>query len=334
MKRPEFKNSGFAGVIDGVLETSIVGGFSRIGYEVRSRSGSWVDPDRTMFAGRVVAVTGATSGLGLSMAHRLRELDADVILIGRQPSKLDDVVWKLQEQPATGTLRSVVCDLSDLESVRRASTELAAFDKIDVLVHNAGSLSKDRHISAQGFESTIATQVLGPFLMTTLLADRINDSVITVSSGGMYAAALPDFAAGRSLEMTEASYDGTRQYALAKRAQVTLNEMWATARHDPRFYAMHPGWADTPGVQESLPKFRTLTRPLLRTSAQGADSVLWLASKAREEQSAPPSGSFICDRQVRPVHRLGSTRKSDVASNRSALWDWCVDRVHSYSSPI
>lgn len=320
--------------VDGLLDVSIVGGFSRVGYEIRSRARSWTELDRSMFTGRVVAVTGATSGLGLAMARRLRTLDADVILIGRQPSKLDDVTWKIQEHPSTGTLRSVVCDLSDLESVRRASVELAAMGKVDVLVHNAGSLSKERRVSPQGFESTIATHVLGPFLMTTLLADHIADSVITVSSGGMYAAALPDFANGRSLEMPESAYDGTRQYALAKRAQVTLNEMWAAARNDPRFYAMHPGWADTPGVQESLPKFRTFTKPLLRTSDQGADSVLWLASKSRRDSSGPASGAFICDRQVRTLHRLGSTRKSDTPSNRSALWDWCVDRVHSYSSPL
>lgn len=320
--------------VDGALDASIVGGFSRLGYEIRSRTGAWENLDRSMFTGRTVAVTGATSGLGLALAKRLRSLDADVVLIGRQPRKLDDVTWKLQEMPSTGSLRSVVCDVSDLESVRRASTELAGVGRIDVLVHNAGSLSKDRHVSPQGFESTIATHVLGPFLMTTLLADLVTDSVITVSSGGMYAAAIPDFASGRSLEIPESAFDGTRQYALAKRAQVTLNEMWASARNDPRFYAMHPGWADTPGVQESLPRFRMLTRPFLRTSDQGADSILWLASKRRSDVDAPTSGAFICDRRIRTIHRLGSTRRSDTPSARSALWEWCVDRVHSFSSPL
>lgn len=320
--------------VDGVLEASIVGGFSRVGYEIRSRRRGWEKLDQSAFVGRTVAVTGATSGLGLALAKRLRALDADVILIGRQPSKLDDVMWKIQELPSTGSSRSVVCDLSDLESVRRASGEIASIGPIDVLVHNAGALSKNRHLSRQGFESTIATHVLGPFLMTTLLADHITDSVITVSSGGMYAAALPDFAAGRSLEFPESAYDGTRQYALAKRAQVTLNEMWGQARTAPKFFAMHPGWADTPGVQESLPKFRMLTRPLLRTADQGADSILWLASKTSRDPSAPPTGSFVCDREVRTIHRLGSTRKSDTSPNRDALWDWCVDRTHGFSSPL
>ena len=320
--------------VDNLLDTTVIGGYSRLGYEVRSRSRGWKDLDSSMFAGRTIAVTGATSGLGLATARRLRALDADLVLVGRQPSKLDDVMWKMQEHPGQGTLKSIVCDVSDLESVRRASEEIAAIGRMDVLVHNAGSLSKERHVSRQGFESTIATHVLGPFLMTTLLADLVAGSVVTVSSGGMYAAALPDFSSGGSLEMSESAYDGTRQYALAKRAQVTLNEMWASARVEPRFYAMHPGWADTPGVQESLPTFRMLTKPFLRTADQGADSILWLASIRDDAPDDPPSGSFVCDRSVRSIHRLGSTRKSDTTSNRSALWEWCVDRVREFSSPL
>jgi len=80
--------------------------------------------------------------------------------------------------------------------------------------------------------------------------------------------------------------------------------------------------------------FRTLTKPLLRTSDQGADSIVWLSSLATGDAAAPATGSFICDREVRPIHKLGSTRKADTTSNRAALWDWCVDRVHEFSSPI
>ena len=73
-----------------------------------------------------------------------------------------------------------------------------------------------------------------------------------MSSGGMYAAALTV----ENLQMTEATYRGSDQYARAKRAQVTLNEVWAQQikRTELAFHAMHPGWADTPGVQESLPQ--------------------------------------------------------------------------------
>ena len=135
----------------------------------------------------------------------------------------------------------------------------------------------------------MAGQVVGPFLLTCLLLDRLRASapsrVITMSSGGMYTAAL----SAPSPEMDPASYNGTRQYALAKRAQVTLNEMWA-ARYPDRsvvFHALHPGWADTPGVAEALPTFRRVVGPLLRDPMAGADTMVWLAA----DDGAPLSTS-------------------------------------------
>jgi hypothetical protein len=139
----------------------------------------------------------------------------------------------------------------------------------------------------------------------------------------MYAASLPNVSLDESPEMTPAYYDGTRQYAIAKRVQVTLNEMWAIREPQVSFAAMHPGWADTPGVQESLPAFRLLTKPLLRSAEQGADTICWLASRG----TADDSGKFWCDRAIRSIHRLPRTRKSDTPEVREALWQWCDLRI-------
>jgi NAD(P)-dependent dehydrogenase (short-subunit alcohol dehydrogenase family) len=136
----------------------------------------------------------------------------------------------------------------------------------------------------------------------------------------MYATGLPDFDRGHGLELPDAKYDGTRQYAIAKRAQVTLNEMWASnaAARGVAFHAMHPGWADTPGVATSIPVFRAVTRPILRNAAQGADTISWLAGT---EPSAIGSGGFWCDRAQRPIHRLGATRRRDTPEARHRLWE-------------
>lgn len=185
-------------------------------------------------------------------------------------------------------------------------------------------------VSAQGFESTIACHVLGPHLMTTSLLPVLHSShsrVITVSSGGMYAATLTDISRGQSPQMPTASYDGTKQYAIAKRLQVTLNTMWATREHDITFAAMHPGWADTPGVQSSLPAFRLLTKPLLRTASQGADTISWLVA---DDHVVSQSGKFWCDRAVRDIHRLPRTKKSDTDAARTALWAWCDEQIGPY----
>ena len=125
--------------------------------------------------------------------------------------------------------------------------------------------------------------------------------------------------------MAPNNYRGSQQYALAKRAQVTLNEMWADRidQTEVVFHAMHPGWADTPGVRESLPTFRRVLGPLLRTPAQGADTLVWLAADPEPERC---TGKFWLDRRVRPIHRVPSTRNSDRPGIRVALWDWCVER--------
>ena len=132
----------------------------------------------------------------------------------------------------------------------------------------------------------------------------------------MYAAPLTV----KGLEMREADYNGTNQYAIAKRAQVTLNEMWAQ-RHGNRgvqFHAVHPGWADTPGVADALPGFGRAVGPLLRTPEQGADTIVWLAGapEALEE-----NGGFWHDRRRRSIHKTPFSHQADTPDRRRRLWD-------------
>jgi NAD(P)-dependent dehydrogenase (short-subunit alcohol dehydrogenase family) len=164
--------------------------------------------------------------------------------------------------------------------------------------------------------------VAAPFLMTTMLLDPLKAAapgrVITMSSGGMYTSGLT--VAG--LQMDESSYNGPKQYARAKRAQVVLNEMWATRvpTEEVVFHAMHPGWADTPGVDAGIPGFGKLMGPLLRSPEQGADTMVWLAADESLEQQ---SGLFWHDRAARSTHKFKSTRRSDTPARREALWAWC-----------
>jgi hypothetical protein len=82
--------------------------------------------------------------------------------------------------------------------------------------------------------------------------------------------------------------------------------------------AMHPGWADTPAVQSSLPRFHRLARSILRTPAEGADTVVWLAASPAARAW---SGCFFFDREPRRTHLLSYTRESQ--SDRRALWELC-----------
>lgn len=310
------------------MDATVVPGFSRIGYEVRRRRPDWVPLSSFDLTGRVVVITGVTSGIGAAAAQQLRALGANLVVVGRDRGRTEAAATALRAQPAGGQVDVEVADIADLGQVRATTARiLSARPTIDVLVHNAGALLDRRQVTAAGHEVTVAAQVLGPFLLTRALLPSLRAAggrVVTVASGGMYAAALPDLSAGGSLEMPPDRYDGTRQYALAKRAQVTLNEMWAEHEPDVHFHCMHPGWADTPGVQTALPMFRRLTRPVLRTSGQGADTITWLAAAP---EGGASSGRFWCDRAVRPTHRLPTTRRADTLGARAALWAWCEQQT-------
>ena len=314
-------------LVDGALEATVAPSFTRIGPLVRSRLDHWREVDTYDIAGRVIVITGATSGLGMSAAATLAADGATLVLVARNAAKADDVRATLLRHGAPGGVEVVIAEMGDLESVRAAAATIAArHDRIDVLVHNAGALDASYAVSPQGIEQTVASQVVGPFLLTSLLLDRLRAAdagrVLWVSSGGMYSQPL----AVDQLEMGPDDYDGATAYARAKRAQVTLVEIWSERLRPDEIvmHAMHPGWADTPGVRRSLPTFRRIVGPLLRSPAEGADTLVWLC--ADEGQPLAESGRFWLDRRPRPIHKMQRTRRADSQHERQRLWDWCVER--------
>ena len=306
--------------ISRALDTAVVPGFSKIGYEIRKRLGNWQPISSFDLRGKTVVITGPTSGLGEQVARQLALTGANLVLVARNEEKCGRVIEEITPLCTGNKPVFVRAEMGDLESVRSACAAIQQqFAHVDVLIHNAGALLNTRQISPQGIEETVASHVVGPFLMTTLLLPLMNGGrVVTVSSGGMYTSALPVFANGESLELPAHKYGGSKQYAIAKRAQVTLAEMWAAREPNTEFVSMHPGWADTPGVQESIPGFRRVTAPILRSASEGADTIAWLAAV----QPLPgKSGSFWSDREIRSTHKSSRTKKNDTTSFRTALWE-------------
>jgi len=301
---------------DAALEATVVGSFTNLGIRARRRLGPWEDLDAIPLAGRVVVITGATSGLGLASAHRLAGMGASVRVVGRNPEKAAAACRAIIERSGNTDVRAYVADLGRLDDVARLADEIAAGDdRLDVLVHNAGALSSERTESAEGHELTYAVMVLAPTLLTERLLPRLERSapsrVVFVSSGGMYTRRLDvDDIESRS------DYRGAVAYAKAKRAQVVLAEVWGERWQERGIvvHAMHPGWADTPGIHESLPTFERVMRPLLRTADEGADTIVWLAASDEPMRS---TGRFWLDRRVRSPYRVPGTRES--AGDRDRL---------------
>lgn len=313
--------------VDAALEFSIVGSFTRAGSVLRRRLEHWASLDERSLVGRVIVMTGATSGLGLEALRAFARMGATVEFIARNRAKAESACAEIRRATGNQNIGFVVADTGDLAALRRAATDLAErHPAIHVLIHNAGALDDIRQTSPQGIELTVASQVVGPFLLTGLLLPALRAGaparVLWVSSGGMYSEPL----SVDRLEMSAADYNGTTAYARAKRAQVTLAELWAQrlAADGISVHSLHPGWADTPGVARSLPTFRRVVGPLLRTPEEGADTLIWLSV----DDGAPLEhvGRFWHDRHPRPVHRLASTRRSDTPEERERLWNWAVEK--------
>ena len=318
-------------LVDRVLEATVVGSFSKFGYATRKRLEHWPEP--APLPDVSVVVTGATSGLGFETAVELAGLGASVTIVARDPAKARAACDSIAELARRDDVSFLLADLADLQTVRQAAAAyLEQHDKLDVLIHNAGVLSPLYEEGPDGNELTLATQVLGPFLLTGLLLPALRRSrndepdgpsrVLTVSSGGMYS---QRFELDR-LQAGPDGFDGVAAYARAKRAQVVLNHEWAN-RIDPRevvFHAMHPGWVDTPGIRSSLPSFFRVTKPMLRTPQQGVDTLVWLS---RASEATHTSGQFWLDRHPRSEHKLPWTHPDDAARDQTELWEWCTNHT-------
>lgn len=327
---PDGLRAAVARGVDAVAEATVIPGFSRIGSSLRRSLEQWADPPR--MDGRTVVVTGATSGIGVAAAAALAGLGADVHLVGRDPTRGERALAQV-DAAGPGRPRLHLVDLSDLGAVEDlARLLIGSVDRIDALVHNAGALSRTYRTTPAGIEQTVATQILGPYVLTARLTALVwagPATVVTVSSGGMYAQRF-DLS---QLEMAEEGYDGVVAYARCKRAQLVLAGAWAD-RFGPAgvsSFSMHPGWVDTPGLEAGLPGFRSFGRPLLRTPADGADTVVWLAAggaaaEARAAGRPVPHAGFFEDRHPRRDHRFPvshPTRPGDGA----ALMAWCAHRT-------
>ncbi len=310
-------------LLDRLLDSSIFFSFDRSGFERHREDFRPEDLDVDL-GGRSFFVTGANSGLGKATTRALAARGGEVWMLCRSQERGRAAQEEIRQgiryaARKEARLHLELVDLADLDSIRRLAGRLA--DRpVDVLIHNAGLLPLERETTADGLELTFALHAVGPLLLTRLLLPALRRSpdarILTVSSGGMYSVRLE---VDELLESDE-PYDGVKSYARTKRAQVVLNELLAE-RLKPAGIAcnaMHPGWAATPGVERSLPRFQRLLGQRLRTPEQGADTIVWLAA-CREAGFA--TGRFWFDRRQVSTHLLPWTREKPA--ERQKLWTTC-----------
>ncbi len=195
----------------------------------------------------VVLVTGSTDGIGKATAVELARRGCRVIVHGRDARKADAARRDVQEAARAGAavpqVSAAAADLASLPQVRRLAADiLSRFERLDVLIHNAGVFIDRRRESEDGYELSFAANHLAPFLLTLLLLERIRSSaparIVVVSSDAHYGAQI-DF---QDLQMTR-GYDGYAAYSRSKLANVLFT--YALARRlvgsAVSANALHPG---------------------------------------------------------------------------------------------
>ena len=314
------------GALSNTFDATVAPSFGAPGYHARRRT--WADPDIEVdLSGRHMIVTGANSGLGKATTHGLLARGADVTIVCRNKQRAEDALDEFRRAHPEAKVQLELADMGDLESVAMLAQRIGEAP-IHGLIHNAGALLDTRQQTKQGHEVTFGVHVLGPHLLTRLLEDRLKSShdarLVFVSSGGMYTQRLKVKALREGLR----NYDGATVYAQAKRAQVYLAKRWAgiLGDHGVAVSSMHPGWADTPGVRTSLPRFHKLTRSFLRTPEQGADTIIWLTASP---EGSMARGEFYLDREPREEH-APLARTTSSQEDIDALWTLCQELSKPY----
>ncbi len=266
---------------------------------------------------RVVLMTGATSGIGLAAAIALAGRGARLALVGRDPARTEAAA---RQVAAAGGARPelLFADFGSLAAIRRLAADAEArLPRIDVLANNAGALFTRRQLSADGFEMTWAINHLAPFLLTTLLLDRLRGDapsrIITTSSVAHKGYQIPF----DDLDAT-ARYGAMRRYGETKLANILFTRELARrlAGSGVTANCFHPGFVATNFARNNgglAALAMTLLKPVARTPQKGAETLVWLADAP---EVSGISGRYFVDRkQVEP----SAAARDDAAARR--LWE-------------
>jgi NAD(P)-dependent dehydrogenase (short-subunit alcohol dehydrogenase family) len=277
-------------------------------------------------AGKRVVLTGGTNGIGLAAAIELARRGADLTLVARNQARAADAVSQINAVTPSNSPDVVLADLASQSSIRGLATELLArYPRIQVLANNAGAIYTRRQLTADGVELTWAVNHLAPFLLTTLLLDRLKASqparIVTTSSDAHEGARIPfdDLNAERSWGGA-----GFRRYGETKLANILFTAELARRLEGTGVTAnaFHPGFVATGFNRNNGVLMRlgmAITRPFARSPQKGAESLVWLVDA---EEAGHLNGAYVFDRRV--------IQPSLAAQNRDTarqLWQVSVEQT-------
>jgi retinol dehydrogenase 14 len=266
--------------------------------------------------GKTVLVTGSSGGIGRSTALGLAQLGARLAVVGRDRDRTEEVAREIRR--VGGQADTFIADLSSQGEVRRLAEEvLDRLERIDVLINNVGGFWATRHVTADGLERTFALNHLAPFLLTSLLLERLEESaparVVTVASNAQALGRI-DF---EDLQ-GERSYSGSRAYSQSKLANILFTYELARRLDGGKVTAnaVHPGMVDTSFGAADPSRLQRLivplVRPFMKNSEAGASTSIHVAS-------APQLATATSEYFARSKPQKSSTQSYDTAA-AARLW--------------
>jgi retinol dehydrogenase 14 len=279
--------------------------------------------DAPLMAGKSVLVTGGTGGIGKATATGLAALGARVGITGRDPARAEAAAAGIRAASGSPAVDPFAADLSVQAGVRRLAAQvLDTYPRLDVLVNNAGGFWAHRRVTADGLEHTFALNHLAPFLLTSLLLDRLTASaptrIITVSSGA-HARGRIDFDDLQG----ERNYSGQRAYSQSKLANVMFTYELARRLDGTGVTAtaLHPGVVRTSfGAEDQAAYLAVMigvARLFMKTPAQGAGTSIYLASSPEVEGI---TGRYFVNRKPKT-----SSKASYDTAAAARLWQVSAD---------
>lgn len=245
---------------------------------------------------RVCLLTGATSGIGRAAAPELVRLGYRTVLLARDRSRGEMASREIRGASPSGACELLVGDLSSRRGVRRVAEEfLERHGRLDLLVNNAGVITRRRIVTEEGLETQFAVNHLAPFLLTHCLRGALESSaparVVTVSSEAHRRGKI-DFDDLQG----ERGYSPLGAYAQSKLANVLFTRELARRLEGTGVAAnaLHPGVIATKLLYAALPALRLL-RPFLKGPREGARSVVYVATAPELEGV---TGRYFCDRRA------------------------------------
>jgi len=291
-------------------------------------------PDQT---GKTFFITGANTGIGFELARALAGKNARVIIGCRSEAKAQQAKNDIEAEYKNADIDVVSLDLSDLTSIKTAAEKIQKEARLDVLINNAGIMVPPYELTKDGFESQFGVNHLGPFVLSNLLLDKLNEThgsriVSTASIAHKYGEIIFDDI------NAEKKYSATKRYAMSKLANLyfgyELQRRLIKAQHNTVSVVAHPGVADTELVRY-LPSFLTFTmpifKPLFNSAAQGAWPTLCAATKA-DVQGGEYYGPKGWREISGPAVVVKSNRLSQDQEIAERLWNVSLEMTGSKQS--